>query len=222
MIRIIIVCEGQTEEAFINKILVPFFAKKSIYLSARLIGKPGHKGGNITYQRVITDIKIILKSDKSCYCTTFFDYYGIDSKFPGKEESKEIKCNKDKQKTMHEFFTKKVHEDLNNERCRFLPYIVMHEFEGLLFSSPELFAKGINDESLAPKFAEIVRSKSPEEINDNPSTAPSKRILSIKHDYDKPRDGLNAALEIGLNNIRRECPLFDTWIKKLESLKDEK
>lgn len=222
MRRIVVICEGQTEEAFINKILVPFFADKSIYLSARIIGKPGHKGGNIKYARAITDINIILQKDRSCYCTTFFDYYGIHEDFPGKAESKKFAAICDKQNAMHTEFINNVSTDLPDVSYRFFPNIIMHEFESLLFSSPELFSKGINDTSLETMMKKILSEKAPEEINDTPNTAPSKRIVSIKKDYDKPRDGINAAMAIGLDNIRNACPLFNAWINTIESLQDEK
>jgi hypothetical protein len=55
-------------------------------------------------------------------------------------------------------------------------------------------------------------------INDNPHTAPSKRIEKIFPAYDKPEHPLLAALDIGLDTIRRECPLFDAWVNRLEGL----
>lgn len=56
----------------------------------------------------------------------------------------------------------------------------------------------------------------PEEINDSSDTAPSKRLQILIPGYQKPLMGVLAALEIGLETIRRECPLFANWIKKLE------
>lgn len=50
--------------------------------------------------------------------------------------------------------------------------------------------------------------KTPEEINDSPQTAPSKRITNLISNYQKPLMGILAILEIGLESIRRECPFF--------------
>ena len=58
----------------------------------------------------------------------------------------------------------------------------------------------------------------PEEINNSPVTAPSKRILQLFKGYDKPMHGALAALEIGLDNIRKECALFNKWLLTLEAL----
>lgn len=60
--------------------------------------------------------------------------------------------------------------------------------------------------------------RSPEEINISPLTAPSKRILALFPAYDKPIHGSLAAMEIGLDTIRKECGRFDGWLKKLEAL----
>jgi hypothetical protein len=35
---------------------------------------------------------------------------------------------------------------------RFIPYLQLHEFEGLLFSDPSAFARGINQANLAGQF----------------------------------------------------------------------
>ena len=45
MNRVIVDVEGQTEQTFIREVLAPWLAAEGIFLTARLIGKPGHKGG---------------------------------------------------------------------------------------------------------------------------------------------------------------------------------
>ena len=94
----------------------------------------------------------------------------------------------------------------------------MHEFEGLLFSDCQRFSQGIDRIELAADFQRIRDSfASPEEINDSQQTAPSKRVLDIVPNYEKPLFGVLAILELGLDAIRRECPHFRQWLEKLES-----
>ncbi len=71
--------------------------------------------------------------------------------------------------------------------------------------------------AISPFLANLFHIK---RINDNYSTAPSKRISSLIPGYSrqKPLVGVLAALEIGLPKIRQECPLFDAWLAKLETL----
>lgn len=95
---------------------------------------------------------------------------------------------------------------------------MMHEFEGLLFSDATKLGSGIGRPDLSPHFQAIREQfATPEEINDSPLTAPSKRIISLLPSYEKPLMGTLAVLEIGLDAIRQECPLFRAWIERLEA-----
>ena len=58
---------------------------------------------------------------------------------------------------------------------------------------------------------------SPEEINDSPETAPSKRVEALIPGYQKPLMGTLAALEIGLEKIRDACPHFNNWLSQIEA-----
>src|SRR5947208_3237926 len=92
---------------------------------------------------------------------------------------------------------------------RFIPFVMMQEFEGLLFSHCHSFAKGIGRPNLAADF-QAIRDQfaSREEIDDSPDTAPSKRVENLVEGYQKPLLGSLAAIEIGLPRIRSECPHF--------------
>jgi hypothetical protein len=100
---------------------------------------------------------------------------------------------------------------------RFIPYVLMHEFEGLLFSDCEGFARGIGRPDLVGPLSAIRSGfATPEHINDSPDTAPSKRIEKLIPGYQKPFVGNLAAIEIGLEAIRNECPHFKEWLERLE------
>ena len=75
MVRVYVVVEGQTEIAFIRNLLVEPFLNLGIYLYPSLLGKPGHKGGVISYQRAKSDIIRFLKQEHNTFCTTMFDYF---------------------------------------------------------------------------------------------------------------------------------------------------
>ena len=76
---------------------------------------------------------------------------------------------------------------------------------------------------LESRFAGIVlECGGCELINDNPASAPSKRIQRLFPGYRKG-SSVNAhayriARHIGLERIRRQCPHFNEWIEKLEKL----
>jgi hypothetical protein len=65
MIRVHVICEGQTEEAFVKSLLNPHFEAKNIYLNPILIGK---SGGDVSFKRLKKDIIILLK-DSSAFVT---------------------------------------------------------------------------------------------------------------------------------------------------------
>ena len=147
------------------------------------------------------------------------DYYGLPDTWPGRERSGDKRTLKARAATVQKAVLEDISKSLSGafNRQRFIPYVVMHEFEGLLFSDPDRFAHGIGRPSLASELQAIRDEfRTPEEINDSPDTAPSKRVKQLYQGYQKPLMGVLAAEEIGLNAIRDECPLFDKWIAKLE------
>lgn len=220
MIRVHIICEGETEETFINEILINEFSPKEIWLYPSLLGKPGHKGGNVKFERFLVDIEKRLLGDTSAYCTTFFDFYGSDEEFPGKNEAKSKNSIQDKANCLLDAFQKKLEDEIGADPMRrFIPYVQMYEFEGLLFSNPEKLAQGINQSDLTPPFQKICNEFStPEDINNSVATAPSKRILKEYPGYQKVTHGTLAALEIGLPLIRSKCHLFNHWLTRIEAL----
>ena len=65
-----------------------------------------------------------------------------------------------------------------------------------------------------------IRSKfeTPEDINDGCTTHPSKRIEDLMPTYQKRVNGPFLADRMGLHAIRAECPRFNQWVERLESL----
>ena len=50
-VEIMIIAEGHTEKRFIDEILTPYMAAKNIFIRGQLVGKAGHKGGNIRFSQ---------------------------------------------------------------------------------------------------------------------------------------------------------------------------
>jgi len=217
-----VVVEGQTEQTFIRELLAPLLSYKGIYLHPALIGKPGHKGGDIRFERAITDIGNLLKQRFNIYVSTMFDYFRIERDWPGRKSIKNNDSAFEKARKMeHETLSVilKEYPDQNVEK-RFIPYISMHEFEALLFSDTNILAQIINTDPI--NIENILKEcGEPEEINDNELTAPSKRLQSLCYrKYRKVAMGKIIANSIGINTIRKRCPHFNEWLSKLESLKN--
>jgi hypothetical protein len=226
MARLFIHVEGETEETFVNEVLA-----KHLYgcgftkVSARLIGNTrqrDRRGGIRAWRSVRKDIINHLKEDSECLATTMVDYYALpqtgEKAWPGRAEAGQMTFAQKASKVETALLADicgELGEGFNP--IRFLPYVMMHEFEGLLFSDPDRFGQGIGRPDLTPQFQAIRdQFESPEEIDDSPITAPSKRIERLLPSYEKPLMGTLAVLEIGLDSIRRECPLFRSWVERLE------
>ncbi len=226
MTRLLVHVEGQTEESFVNQVLAPHLSARGFSnVGARLMGNARQRyqrGGIRAWATVRKDIVNHLKEDSACVVTTMADYYGLPQHgpkaWPGRAQAREhaFPCNAE---TVENALVTDVLEqmgpDFNPER--FIPYVMMHEFEAMLFSNCERFAEGIGEPKLAPKFQGIRDTFGcPEEIDDSPETAPSKRIASLVPGYQKPLMGTLASLEIGLAAIRSSCPHFRSWLERLE------
>lgn len=223
MIRVHVICEGQTEEAFVNNLLLEPLMARGIQLIPALIGKPGHKGGNFKFQRLLPDVRNRLMSDRQAYCTTFFDFYGLPEEFPGKNVCLPTASISEKAEAVQHALVEKLTEALGVDVMRrFIPFVQMYEFEGLLFSAPERMAQGMDKPDLSRAFQTIAGAfASPEHINNSPVTAPSKRIISLIPHYEKPLMGTLAALDVGLTVMREKCVLFNAWLTQIEALAAE-
>jgi hypothetical protein len=220
--------EGVTEETFTGELLAPHLVSAGYEtVSARLIGNARQRtgrGGTKPWADVKKDIVRHLKSDAGAVATTMVDYYALPASgpkvWPGRAAANQ-KLFHEKAPTVESALAADIMAEMggNFDPKRFVPFVVMHEFEGLLFSDCEAFAIGIGRKGLASDFSDIRQQfASPEEINDSPDTAPSKRVAAVLPEYDKVLFGNIAALEIGLDKIREECPHFGNWLGRLEAL----
>ena len=227
MARLLIHVEGETEETFVNEVLAShLYSRGYARVSARLLGNTrqrARRGGIRAWPAVRKDIVAHLEKDPGCLATTLVDYYALPKTgqraWPGRDAAGQLPFAR-KAETVEEALAQDVCEKLGPgfNRGRFVPFVMMHEFEGLLFSDCERFALGIGHPELASEFQAIRDAfLSPEEINDSPITAPSKRVEKLLPGYEKPLLGNLAILEIGLHAVRRECPHFQDWLTRLES-----
>lgn len=221
MSRVYVVIEGPTEEAFVRDVLRQTLYQRDIYLIPRVIGRPGHQGGRVTYERAKRDVSLFLKQEPEAFCTTLFDLYGLGPGFPGTEYPVNLP-NIEKVTRLEAAVKADILATLPASLrvdARFFPYVQLHEYEGLLFSDPDAFARGIQEPGLAPEFRHIRNQfASPEDINDDPENAPSKRIIALHPRYRKVLNGVQAASAVGIDAMRRECPHFNQWIATLERM----
>lgn len=220
MIRVCVIVEGQTEEKFVAGPLAEALLPYQVYLTPIVLGVPGHRGGRTNYARVEKDVLRQLKQDPGSYCTTMIDYYGLGSGFPGTPVTTSLN------NLQHvEHIERATKDDICSKipefrpDVRFIPYLSLHEYEALLFSDPDAFANALRWPDLASRL-HAVRNEfpTPEDINDSPTTAPSKRVIEIFPTYKKVIEGTFAARAVGIQKMRQECAHFRDWIERMEAL----
>lgn len=214
MKRLIIICEGQTEQEFCGKVLFPHLYKYDINIQTPLIKRS--MGGIVKWSILKKEIENYLL-EKDAIVTTLIDYYGLYQKynFPKWDEGEKIV---DKIKRIG-FLEDAMKEDISDKlRFRFIPYLQLHEFEGLLFNDINIFydqvpkSDLVGEEELKMTFRDY---ENPELINNSKETSPSHRLERIIKGYNKPLYGHYFAESIGIDRIREKSPRFDQWIKNI-------
>ena len=196
-------------------------------VNARLMGnarRRDRRGGVKSWTSVREEIVRHLREDAGRVVTTMVDYYGMprtgSRAWPGRTEASTVPLP-ERARAVENSLSTSVLEAMNItfNPSRFVPYVMMHEFEALLFSDCAAFGRGVGRPDLGHAFQRIRDTfGNPEEIDDSPETAPSKRVERLVHGYEKPLLGTLAALEIGLGTMRHECPHFGSWLDRLEQL----
>lgn len=214
MIRAIyIICEGQTEEEFVNGILRPYFNSHQIYDVRPILmtTSKGHKGGDVKYDRLKFNIDKLLKRETDILVTTFIDFFRLKTDFPNFEEAQQIQ-NKIQRV---DFLEQALAEAIDNSR--FIPYIQLHEFEGLLFASKDgfEFLPEIKEASLNSLLFAVNEKENPEELNDGELTVPSKRLQLLIPGYRKTFHGPLIAEINQIDVLLARCSRFKTWVATL-------
>ena len=226
MTRLYVVVEGQTEEAFIKAVIAPHLLLTAIevypIIVATKLERTGrkHRGGG-HWQLWRRDIRRVCGEQKrDARVTTMFDLYGLPPDFPGldthrHEADTRVRCEKLEQA---------MQVDIDD--WRFIPYLQRHEFEALVLAGlPELEKLLDHPADLAGlgRLRADVGPLTPEDVDDGPETAPSKRLGRFIPAYNRGGKVLYGELVTegtGIAVLRSLCPRFGDWIGKLEALGD--
>ncbi|MCQ2402519.1 MAG: DUF4276 family protein [Lentisphaeria bacterium] len=221
-VHVKVIVEGQTEEAFVNRVLAPYLQVRQIFMQPILLSKKGQKGGDVKFERLKTDVHLYLCQSNVAAVTSLIDYYGL-KEWPKKDEVPMNASPKQIADLLNNAAKELICQQYDNlnPTHRYLPFMVVHEFETLLFSDSAILADGLGigkqrvDDILSEAYGE------PERINNSRETAPSKRIEGLKYNYDKVSDGFAIAQAIGIDKMREACPLFNDWLTSIERLQEE-
>jgi hypothetical protein len=221
--RVLVLVEGQTEETFFNHEIAPHLCARNVDARCTRIctqeedGRRVHRGGHAhNWHKIESDLRRLLGS-KPDLVSTMIDMYrfprnlpGFPDPWPGNTPERVDKLSAAFAAAIGDY--------------RFHPGLMVHEFEALLFSDPDKLVDVVelDDRKVGESkrsLQDIRRSfKSPEDIDDGPETAPSKRIVGVLGRYDKALHGPRVASAIGLSNLRAACPYFNQWLERLEQV----
>ena len=199
MIRLGIVAEGASEEAFVQSVLSPHLRAFQVAAKASSIH------GRVSLNRVVNEM--VKFSHSFDAVTSLIDFYGFQNRPDATADALQARIDRE--------LASRV-----KSGARAFSYVQMHEFEALLFADVSGFAviAGAPADLVARLRSIRDQFPTPEDINDSPATAPSKRIKAEHQPYGKMADGRAVAEAIGLARIRRECPRFNAWVARLEGL----
>jgi hypothetical protein len=214
MKRLYILCEGQSEEAFVGSVLNPYFQTLGIYAqpiicTTKRTPIKKYKGGITSFAKVKKELQRLCGEHPNELVTTMFDLYAFPYDALGlKNIPVDIyeKVN---------YIERAITDEIGNRFGNLIFSLVLHEFEGLLFSDVSAFFHIADQEAVDALRDVRAAVLTPEHINESPETAPSKHINKVIPDYSKPTDGIDMAEQIGLDKIISECRHFANWLAKI-------
>ena len=226
MNEVIVIVEGQSEQSFLKSVLAPFLGAHGCYIRAQLIGTPEHKGGCVSFERFSKDAGNALKQRKDTYISSMFDFFRLDSNWPGMDDlNRATQLGRKLDKTeISTILQEKTLESLENlfpqyaVRARVFPYFSMHEFEALLFSDIPKLSEGLGGHSQNLQKVLDSYCGDPELINTDPSKAPSKILGRLNPKYKKVLQGTRIATSIGVPKMQYKCTCFNSWITRILEL----
>ena len=200
MIRLGVVGEGQTEREFVDQVLAGHLRDWKVEPATTVMR------GNVSVQRLARAMADLYPSFD--VVTSLVDFYGFRDK--GTATVAELENSVLQQMRSH---IRRVWDER-----KVIPYVQKHEFEALLFADTKAFVEIRVPPERVEQLAAIRSRFEPEDIDDNPDTAPSKRIAAIVPGYDKVVDGVVVASKVGVQTMRDACPGFHAWLTRLEAL----
>ncbi len=221
MIELAAVCEGKSERLFCEQLLKPHLKAAGIAVSAIEVGiECKQSGGNVSFERILNDVRLLLSEYD--YVTTLVDFFRLGAGWSGLEKITTDMTSGAQAEMVEEFARHDARKVLGSDATRFIPNVLMHEFEALLFSDPGSIVAITYARSVLPDLMEVAsKFSTPEDINTGRATAPSKRLVNLKTNYGKIAHGPRIAARIGLTAIRAKCPHFNSWLESLEQLRKD-
>ncbi len=203
MIRLGIVVEGPTEVEFVKRVLARSLFRHTI------AAVPVSMGGDVKIRRLAREMANLFWNFD--YVSSFVDFYGF--------QDKESMSVDELEGAVDEAVKEQI--GIAFDESKIFVYVQRHEFEGILFSDVDGFrGVGLDISQIHIRQLQHIRQQfaTPEDINDESHTAPSRRLGGIFPNFRKRLHGPLVAENIGLPKISAVCPRFAGWLRRFERL----
>lgn len=222
MMRLLMLVEGQTEDEFVRGVLAPHLLARGISLAVVIVttsrdahGRKRRGGGTWSKWRRDLSRWRLEHPGSDVRFTTLFDLYGLPDDFPELAASSKEPDTRKRAALLEQAMVDAIGE------WRLIPYVQRHEFEALVLAGLDRLADLLDDPADVPGVASLRKELAdapPEDVDDGPTTAPSKRLEAHIPGYRKTLHGPLVGQDVGLATLRQACPRFDAWVSRLEAL----
>lgn len=213
---IAIVVEGQSEKAFVDAVLQPHLGYQTpltaIVVQTSRPASGGKRAGGGRWKNYRSQILRLVHQPHWSLVTTMIDFYGLPSDMP------DPFCDlPHRQRDCVRAQARAIEQDIG--ATRFLPYLVLHEFEALVIAAGSTQDSVLGSAALTDHFRGCLREYGgdAELIDGDVRTAPSKRIKQATGTYNKVRDGLAILQSSGLDAVLPQCAGFARWVERLRT-----
>lgn len=163
------------------------------------------------WPQIEREVRLLLRDSSLSILTTMLDYYA----FPGSAPGMADRPNGSPSERV-EHVELALADHFNDQRL--VPHLILHETETWVYAARHQLGELFGNRSLTAALRrDIDAAGGVEMVNDNPSSAPSKRLKRHCAEYVKHIDGPLAIAELGLDMLRRQCPHLDGWLARLET-----
>lgn len=219
MKRLYVLVEGKTEEAIAKGLLREHLWQHGIESTfipvetRRDADGRKHAGGG-TWSKWLPHFNVLKREHRGSDVrfSSWFDLYGLPRDFPGLVRHEGDKDTVRRAESLEACMADAIDD------WRFLPYLQRHEVEALVLASLDALEDLLDpvDHPSLEALRKELGTLAPEDVNDGPTTAPSRRLASHIAGYRKTLHGPLAVEGRGLSRVRMACPRFDTWVGQLE------
>lgn len=212
-----IVVEGQTEEQFVTTVLQSYARDRGVELQPIVVPTGTTRSGNRfrgggQWRHYDKILRTLCGQPHWARVGLLLDFYGYPKAAPGA----------DVPGTAYERQSARVDAlRLAIGDQRFVPGVILHEFETLVFAAIISRSAGLSGLEVRRDLERMVHNSVAaasgyvELVNDGPRSSPSHRITDVWPGYQKPVDGVRIIGSLPVDAWLEQCPTFSAWLRAL-------